>query len=224
MTKTVLTILISLLSILGFAQSKETIKYVALGDSYTICEGINTSECWPTILVKHLVKEGIEITLEANPSKTGYTSQDLIDSELPILAESEANFVTILIGVNDWVKGVNEGIFRSNLTYILETVTDQVGSSKRVLLLTIPDFSATPEGKKYSNRRDISQGIAHFNSIIVETAEYYGVKVVDLYATSQQMKGNPELIANDGLHPSAKEYAIWEKLIYDEVVKLLTSK
>lgn len=205
-----------------FGQKKPIIKYIALGDSYTICEGINTEDCWPNLLVSHLNNEEITIQLVANPSVTGYTSQDLIDHELPLLNEETVDFATILIGVNDWVKGVNSSIFKSNLTYIVETVIEKVGSNKRLLLITIPDFSATPEGVKYGKGRNISEGIAEFNQIIHETALLYGIKLVDIYPTTQEMQGEPSLIAKDGLHPSAEEYALWEALIYKEVKKLLT--
>lgn len=221
-----ITLILCLLiaSITTIAQNKEVVKFMPLGDSYTICEGINTSFCWPNTLTKNLSEKKIDIMLLTNPSKSGYTSQDLIDNELPILAESDANFVTILIGVNDWVKNINEGVFASNLTYIVETVIEKVGSSNRILLITIPDFSATPEGEKFANGRDISKGIARFNEIIKETADYYGVNVVDIYPTTKNMKGNPELIAKDGLHPSEKEYAIWQELIATKAIELLDPK
>tara|TARA_R110002049_G_scaffold256629_3_gene432091 strand:- start:6517 stop:7191 length:675 start_codon:yes stop_codon:yes gene_type:complete len=224
MTRVLITALFTVLSITIYAQKKPKVNYVALGDSYTICEGINTKDCWPNILTNNLTKQGTLIELTANPSKTGYTSQDLIDYELPVLARSNANFVTILIGVNDWVQQIDEEVFESNLIYIVETVIEKVGSSNRVLLLTIPDFSATPEGARYGSGRDISKGIAHFNSIILKTADYFDIKTVDLYPTSQKMKGNASLIAADELHPSAKEYVLWEKLIYEEVIKLLEVK
>ncbi len=205
-----------------FAQNHTTINYIALGDSYTICEGINTNDCWPNLLVNHLNDEDISIKLVANPSVTGYTSQDLIDNELPILAEEPIDFATILIGVNDWVKEVSPSIFKSNLTFIVETVIEKVGSNRRLLLITIPDFSATPEGAKYGKGRNISEGIAEFNQIIQETAHFYGIKTVDLYPTTQKMKDNPSLIAKDGLHPSAEEYKIWEGLIFNKTYELLS--
>ncbi|MBI3502024.1 MAG: hypothetical protein HY063_09535 [Bacteroidetes bacterium] len=188
------------------------IRYVALGDSYTICEGASWEESWPVLLTKRLSENGIPIKLIANPSRTGYTTQDLIYDELPTFDASAPNFATLLIGVNDWVQKVDEEKFHSNLIFILDHVQKKVGS--KLVLITIPDFSISPEGPKYSNGRNIADGLQEFNAIIKSEAEKRKLLCVDIFAVSQQMKNNPELISKDNLHPSAKEYALWENLIY----------
>jgi acyl-CoA thioesterase I len=220
MKKLILTICFSVAYLISMAQSSNTIRYVALGDSYTICEGVNTSECWPNVLTKHLNKKDVDITLVANPSKTGYTSQQLIDNEMAVFTNAEANFATVLIGVNDWVQGVQIGIFESNLNYIVETLLETL-SSDRLFLITIPDFSATPKGPEYSKGRDITSGISEFNEIIKKAGDMYGVSVIDIFPTTQAMKDNPELVSADGLHPSAKEYLLWEGIIYPHVYEAL---
>src|SRR5690348_2901825 len=88
------------------------IRYVALGDSYTIGEGASPNESWPAVLTRHLKEQGIDIELVANPSATGWTTKQLIDRELPIFKDKEPNFGTLLIGVNDWVQGIDEKTFR----------------------------------------------------------------------------------------------------------------
>jgi len=92
---------------------------------------------------------------------------------------------------------------------------------KNIILITIPDFGVTPQGKKYARGRDISSGIRRFNDIIRSESRLRGLPLVDIFGASRQMEKDPELIAEDGLHPSAKEYAIWEKLILAETLKLL---
>ncbi len=211
------TYLIILLSITYTSSSqtnKNTIKFIPLGDSYTICEGMPTENRWPNVLTTHLQQNGIKIQLVENPSKTGYTTQDLIEKELPLFKETKANFTTLLIGVNDWVQKVEAKKFESNLNYIIDEVLKIIPSKERLVLISIPDFSATPQGAKYGGGRNISKGIAAFNDIIAKAAIKYDLQLVDIYPITQQMKGKPELIAKDGLHPSAKEYLLWEKLIY----------
>lgn len=188
------------------------IRYVALGDSYTICEGATGEESWPFTLTEKLNKAGISIELVANPSRTGWTTQDLIDNELAVFDSSHPTFTTLLIGVNDWVQGVNEASFHKNLNFILDHIQKKI--PKNILLITIPDFSVTPDGPKYSKGRNITEGISAFNKIIVAEAKKRNLKYVDIFPVSLQMKGVPDLIAKDNLHPSAKEYAIWETLIY----------
>jgi acyl-CoA thioesterase I len=205
-------------------------KYVALGDSYTIGEGAKQGEAFPDLLVQHLnevqhkagdsaiwMVNGL-LELSANPSVTGYTTQDLISRELSVFDAIKPQFCTLLIGVNDWVQGVDSNTFHKNLNYIIDHV--QAGKSK-LLLITIPDFGVTPTGKMYSEGRDISKGITDFNNIIKSEARKRNLPVADIFPESQKMKDNPDLIAYDGLHPSAKEYALWEKIIFQVAYKLL---
>jgi lysophospholipase L1-like esterase len=195
------------------------IRYVALGDSYTICEGASWEKSWPVILTERLSNAGVPIQLIANPSRTGRTTQDVIDWELPVFDTSSPTFTTLLIGVNDWVREVSEENFHKNLNSILDHVQKKVGS--KLVLITIPDFSVTPDGPKYSKGKNIAEGLTAFNKIIMSEAEKRNLKCVDIFPVSQQMKGNPSLVSKDNLHPSAKEYAIWEKLIYPVVFELL---
>ena len=88
------------------------IKYVAIGDSYTIGEGVKENERWPNLLVEHLNKDGINVKLVANPSVTGWTTQQAIDLELPILRNKKPDFVTVLLGVNDGAQGATPDVFR----------------------------------------------------------------------------------------------------------------
>lgn len=195
------------------------IRYVALGDSYTICEGATWEESWPVIMTEKLSNAGIPIQLVANPSRTGWTTQDLIDKELPIFDSSSPAFATLLIGVNDWVQGITKEKFHENLNFIIDHVLAKV--KNKLVLITIPDFGITPEGPKYSKGRNIGEGLQEFNEIIKAEAKKRNLKCVDIFPSSLEMKDKPELIAADGLHPSAKEYSIWEKLIYPVVSEVL---
>jgi lysophospholipase L1-like esterase len=203
------------------SQDNSSIRYVALGDSYTICEGANENESWPVNLTAHCVADKIPVKLIANPSRTGWTTQNLIDRELPVFDNSNADAVTILIGVNDWVQGVSKETFTKNLQYILDHVQAKLKKKENILLITIPDFGVTPTGKNYSGGRDISEGISEFNEVIKTEAKKRNLPVVDIFEVTQQMGKDDSLIAADGLHPSAKEYAIWEKMILPEFEKMV---
>lgn len=199
----------------------KNIRYVALGDSYTICEGATWEESWPFLMTQHLNESGIKVELIANPSKTGWTTQNLIDHELPVFDSSDADFATLLIGVNDWVQQVTAEQYTLNLQFILNHVQNKVG--QKLLLITIPDFSVTPDGPKYSKGRNISAGLQEFNEILKEEAIKRKLKVVDIFPISLEMKDDPTLISSDNLHPSAKEYAIWEKIILPGARELLST-
>ena len=193
--------------------SKPMIRYAALGDSYTIGEAVAENERWPNLMTTHLNEAGIPIQIVANPSVTGWTTQDLIDKELPVYREANPEFATLLIGVNDWVQGVSKELFRKNIGFIMDEMLKDLASSKKLVIITIPDFGATPAGPKFSGGRDIAAGLLEFNVILTEEAHKRELSVVDIFVLSQGMKDDPELVAPDGLHPSAKEYVLWEELI-----------
>src|SRR6266699_5408790 len=99
---------------------EEKIRYVAIGDSYSIGEGASPNESWPALLTRHLNDNGLHVDLVANPSRTGWTTQQAIDRELPIFVESKPDFATLQIGVNDWVQGIDAETFRKNFTYLVD--------------------------------------------------------------------------------------------------------
>jgi lysophospholipase L1-like esterase len=211
--------------ITGFAmythKQNTPVKYIALGDSYTIGTGANENEAWPILLTNHLNDAGIKTELVANPARNGFSTQNLIDMELPVFDKSGATFVTLLIGVNDWVREVNASTYTKNLIFILDHIQKALPNKNNILLVTIPDFGVTPQGAYYANDRDASKGIAEFNTIIKTEAKKRGLLVADVFEISKQMKDNSELTAKDGLHPSAKEYAIWETVIFPEAKNVL---
>ena len=218
-----LTIICCAIVFLSFTSGMKdkSFKYFALGDSYTIGTGANPNEAWPVLLTKHLNDAGLKTELIGNPARNGFTTQNLIDIELPDFDKSEANFVTILIGVNDWVREVSTTNFESNLVFILDHVQKKLKDKKKILLVTIPDFGVTPQGAKYSKGRNISAGITEFNDIIKAQAQKRELSCVDIFPLSQKMKDAPLYIAADGLHPSAREYANWENLILPEAKSVL---
>jgi acyl-CoA thioesterase I len=197
------------------------VRYVAIGDSYSIGEGASPDQSWPAVLTRHLNAQGLQVNLVANPSVTGWTSQQAIDRELPIFLQSKPNFATLQIGVNDWVQGVDETTFRKHFASLVDQMLVLLPNKDRLLIITIPDFSVTPTGARYSRGRNISEGLTRFNEIINDEAKKRSLKVVDVFPASKAMKTDPSLIAADGLHPSAKEYAEWEKLIFPIAFELM---
>lgn len=196
-------------------------RYVALGDSYTIGEGVAPGERWPDVLVERLRDAGLPIDLMANPSVTGWTSAQLIEYELPILEMSDATFVTLLIGVNDWVQGVARDVFNDRLRTILDRIQAILPDPRKVILITIPDFSVTPQGATYSRGRDITAGIAGFNALIIDEGVARGLPVVDIFPLSRALVSH-EFVGDDGLHPSGAAYARWVDLVLPEALLLLS--
>ena len=202
----------------------ERIRYAVVGDSYSCGEGASPKESWPALLTQHLNTEGLHVDLVSNPSVTGWTTKDAIDRELPKFINANPNFATLLTGVNDWVQGVDETTFRNRFSYLLDQMLAVLPNKKQLLVVTIPDFGVTPTGPKYSRGRNIHEGIMQFNQIAIEEAHKRGLKVVDIFPLSKKMGKDKSLVAKDGLHPSAKAYAEWEKIIFPAALELLTKQ
>ncbi len=201
---------------------EERIRYAVIGDSYSCGEGASPNESWPALLTQQLKAQGLDVDLVSNPSVTGWTTKDAIDKELPKFVNSSPNFATLLIGVNDWVQGIDETTFRNRFSFLVDQMLAVLPNKKRLLVVTIPDFGVTPTGPKYSRGRNIHEGILRFNQIVTEEARKRGLEVVDIFPLSKKMGQDKSLFANDGLHPSAKEYAEWEKIIFPVALELLT--
>ena len=214
-------LLVSTIAMAQINLSKEKIRYAVIGDSYSCGEGAKPTESWPSLLIQHLKSQGLDFDLVSNPSVTGWTTKDAIDKELPKFVNSNPNFATLLIGVNDWVQGVDEATFRSRFSYLVDQMLVVLPNKKHLLVVTIPDFGVTPTGPNYARGRNIHEGITQFNKIVTEEAHRRGLEVVDIFPLSKKMGHDKSLVAKDGLHPSAKAYAEWEKIIFPAALGLL---
>jgi lysophospholipase L1-like esterase len=193
--------------------AKYSVRYLPLGDSYTIGQSEPEADNFPNQLVNKLRDQGVSIGIVANPSVTGYTTKDLIDYELPLVPKLKPTFVTVLIGVNDYVQGVSIQTFQTNLNYIINYLQKQLPNPGNILLITIPDFSKTPTGAEFGNPATLEAGVEAFNTVIKNTASSYKLPLADIFPVSQGVANNSALIASDGLHPSPQEYSLWVTVI-----------
>lgn len=194
------------------------LRYVALGDSYTIGASVAEADRWPNQLVA--VLPGLELV--ANLGVNGYTSRDLIERELPQLDRLQPEVLTVLIGVNDVVQGVPEATYRANVALILDEVVAAVGAD-RALVVTTPDYTVTPAGADYGDPARQSAAIRRNNAINTELAGARGIEVVDIYDLSLRAADDRSLVADDGLHPSGAQYATWVERIAPVVERLAAS-
>jgi lysophospholipase L1-like esterase len=193
-------------------------RYVALGDSYTIGTAVPRADAFPEQLVRSRPDLGLELV--ANLGANGYTTADLIRDELPALNALAPEFVTLLIGVNDVVQGVPEATYRRNVALILDDLVARVGAS-RALVVTTPDYTVTPSGADYGDPARQSAGIRANNAIVTEEARARGIAVIDIHDLSLRAAGDRSLVAVDGLHPSGAQYALWVERIAPAVEDLI---
>jgi lysophospholipase L1-like esterase len=181
-------------------------RYLALGDSFTIGTGTTPDRSFPAILVNRWWDAGREADLR-NPAVNGYTTDDLIREELPLVESYQPDLVTILIGANDIVAGVSEQRYRAQLRRIHERIRVGVPAAGR-FGLPQPDWSLTPGGAAFGDPERTARMIERFNQIAREEIETAGGAYIDLFPLmrEQMRKG---MTAPDGLHPSAEAYAEW---------------
>ena len=191
-------------------------RYIALGDSYTIGTSVPAADRWPNQLVARIP----QLELVANLGVNGFTSLDVIEVELPELAAYRPELVTLLIGVNDVVQAVPEAAYRRNVGLILDELVVRVGAG-RVLVVTTPDYTVTPAGADFGDPARQSAGIRRNNAISTELAMARGISVVDIYDLSLLAAADASYVADDGLHPSGRQYGLWVDRILPAVSRML---
>lgn len=195
------------------------LRYVALGDSYTIGTATRSAaERWPDQLAARLRADALELV--ANLAVNGFTSRDVIDQELPALDELRPGFASVLIGVNDVVQGVDETTYARNVAAILDDLIGRLAPN-RILAVTTPDYTVTPEGASYGDPATQAARIQRANASLVEAAVARGITSVDIHDLSLRAATDRSLVADDGLHPSGAQYALWVERIAPVVERLL---
>ena len=185
-----------------------TSRYLALGDSYTIGESVAEADRWPNQLARKL-----NIPQPVIIAKTGWTTDELnaaIDKADP---HGPYDLVTLLIGVNNQYRGRDAEQYRREFAALLQRAIGFAGGNpRRVVVVSIPDWGVTPfaEGR---DRAKIGREIDQFNAINREESARANAHWVDVTAISRRVATDRELVADDGLHPSAKMYAAWVGVI-----------
>ena len=196
------------------------LRYVALGDSFTIGTSVESAESWPSQLVAALGEAPVRLELVANLAVNGYTSGDVVTRELPGLRGLRPDFATLLVGVNDVVRGVPEATYRRNLVLIFDALLARLPAT-RLVVVTTPDYTVTPAGADYGDPATKRAAIRANNEIITAFARARGIAVVDISDLSMKAATDRSLVAKDGLHPSALQYALWVERILPVARQLL---
>lgn len=207
-----------LIFLLCGCQSKQpppstTSTYLALGDSYTIGESVADSLRWPNQLIAALNQSEKKFEPATIVAKTGWTTDELATAMEKATLTSKYDYVSLLIGVNNQYRGRSVENFREEFTQLLDRSIALSGENKeKVFVLSIPDWGVTPfaEGR---NRNQIAQEIDRYNTAIAEVCRNYEVAYFDITSISRKATTSPNLIAQDGLHPSGIMYAQWVEIV-----------
>lgn len=198
------------------AQSvKDSLQYLALGDSYTIGESVKATERWPVQLARALTERGYRV---ANPkiiAVTGWRTDNLKNGINIAQLGKYYDMVSLLIGVNNQYQGKPLDQYAEEYEDLLKNAIQLAGGKKdNVFVVSIPDYGFTPFGKAKQNQ--ISKELDEFNQVNKRITEQYNVAYFDITDISRKGLENPELVATDGLHPSGTQYTLWvERIMKD---------
>jgi lysophospholipase L1-like esterase len=195
------------------------ISYIPIGDSYTIGNGLHSEDRWPNVMTRRLNEAGIQVRLLTNPAVSGYTVDDALKREVPVVERLKPDFVTVFIGANDNFRGTPASTYEKELKNLLSQIQSKMKNPQNIVLITIPDYSKSPASAGYQTA-GVSESIQEYNQIIKQEAQQRGLEVADIFPVSQTMTTAADYIS-DGLHPSAQGTAKWESVIYPVVLEKL---
>ena len=196
------------------------LNYLALGDSYTIGESVESSERFPVILARELREEGLEIEEPEIIATTGWTTADLKNGVFSAgIVKQEYDMISLLIGVNNQYQGRSLEEYKKEFRELLLLSLDLANGNKgHVFVVSIPDYGYTPFGA--SGQEEISAEIEEFNKVNKEITASFGVRYFNITPLSRNGLSDPSLVAGDGLHPSGKMYQQWVDLMLEEVIEI----
>lgn len=202
-----------------------SLRWLALGDSYTIGEGVPEAGRWPVQLAAALRREGIAIADPRIVAVTGWTTDELdagIDAAVPA---GPYDLVSLAIGVNNQYRGRAPDEYAVQLHALLQrAVAFADGDAARVFMLSIPDWGSTPfaiaQGRDAAT---IAREIDGYNRIADGLCTHAGIAFIDITGLSRASADPAHWLADDGLHPSAAQYARWVEAALPVVRGLLAA-
>ena len=195
--------------------------YLALGDSYTIGEGLPLTQSFPYQTVALLRQAGKAFSAPEVIAKTGWTTDELQESIRQQNFLSKYDFVTLLIGVNNQYRGRDIINYKEEMEKLLEqAIAFAGGKPERVVVVSIPDYSVTPFAKN-TDRQKIRQEIDQFNTLNKALAIQYKAGYLDITDSAREAENDGSLLAADGLHPSEKVYKKWAERLAEKITHIL---
>ena len=199
-------------------------RFLALGDSYTIGEGVAEVVRWPNQLVNKLGRYGIPIEQPTIIARTGWTTDELRAGIHQAHPQGIFELVSLLIGVNNQYRGCDLNEYKVDFRKLLNTAIGFAGENPtRVIVLSIPDWGATTYAEGI-DRVQIGIEIDAFNSSNHEITLKLGARYINIPPITRAASHDRSLIASDGLHPSGKMYKLWTRSIFPDALKALNRR
>jgi lysophospholipase L1-like esterase len=215
-----LILILALISTQAMAQKitlTEPVRFLALGDSYTIGEGVSARFRWPTQFVDSMQHRGIDCLEPRIIAATGWRTDNLKNAIRKSKFKEQYNLVSLLIGVNNFYQQKPLQAYKVEFEELLLTAIRLAGDEpSQVFVLSIPDYGYTPFGK--DKQETITRGIDEYNAANKAIAIKLGVAYYSITDISRRGLDEPDLVTTDGLHPSGKMYSAWVQHILDNML------
>ena len=189
--------------------------FLALGDSYTIGEGVEESKRWPNQFIEIANEKGLYFEKPKIIAKTGWKTYDLLNAINETNFNKKYDYVSLLIGVNNQFNSRSIYEFEEDLDKIMDKIDIIRKKNGSTIIISIPDWGYTPFAESY-NRDTISYEINLFNKSLKNFADKNDIKYVDVTEISRKTLNEDDLLASDNLHPNGLMYFEWAKKIYEK--------
>ena len=205
---------------LPYSNKPKQIKYLALGDSYTIGQSVCDTCRFPEQLKSKLKidfpNDSLSLKIIAT---TGWTTTNLINAINVQNPSADYDLVTLLIGVNNQYQHKPFSLYESEFPQLVnKAIALAKGDKTNVIVVSIPDYAYTPYGHGSAS---ISSEISQYNTFAQEYCNRNQIEFVYITDITQQGLTNPNLVASDGLHPSALAYSKFIERIFPKAKSIL---
>lgn len=208
-------------NIISTKMSKHISSYLALGDSYTIGEGLPLHESFPYQVVQMLRSKGHHLHAPEIIAKTGWTTSELAAHLIHTRLNLSYDFVTLLIGVNNQYRELSAEDYALDFEFLLKKAIHFASeNAQHVIVLSIPDWGQTPFAQGRDEEK-ITAEIDAFNNINKLISEKHNCHYIDITPESREVKDYPALLTTDKLHPSGEAYKTWAGKIVDTLSAIL---
>jgi len=192
------------------AEPPTPLRYLALGDSYTIGESVATESRWPVQLTAALQQQGLPLDSLHIIARTGWRTDELQAAVSAEHLSPNWDLVSVFIGVNNFYQGRPIDAYEAEFRALLDTAVFLAGSrSDRVFVVSIPDYAYTPFGAALPDPAIVSTGIDSLNAVNRRVALQKNITWLAITDLSRRGLAEPALVAADGLHPSGLQYNLW---------------
>ncbi|MBA8906365.1 arylesterase [Aminobacter ciceronei] len=164
----------------------EPFKIVGFGDSLMAGYGLNPGESFPEKLEKALRNNGHDVVI-TNAGVSGDTTSGGL-SRLDWSVPDGTQLVILELGANDMLRGIDPALVEQNLDKMLARLRE-----RKIEVLLAGMVAAPNLGHAYGEQ---------FGRIYPRLAEKYGVTLYPFFLDG--VAGDPKLLLEDGMHPTAE--------------------